>query len=56
MALSKITVPSGKAMFVTLFKSLVSYIVPAAVVGGLSMLLQPAGGAYTSGFITEFIL
>ena len=43
-------------MFVTLFKSLVSYIVPAAVVGGLSMLLQPAGGAYTSGFITEFIL
>lgn len=56
MALSKITVPSGKAMFVTLFKSLVSYIVPAAVVGGLSMLLQPAGGAYTSSFITEFIL
>lgn len=56
MALSKITVPSGKAMFVTLFKSLVSYIVPATVVGGLSMLLQPAGGAYTSGFITEFIL
>ena len=56
IALSKITVPSGKAMFVTLFKSLVSYIVPAAVVGGLSMLLQPAGGAYTSGFITEFIL
>ena len=56
MALSKISVPSGKAMFVTLFKSLVSYIVPAAVVGGLSMLLQPAGGAYTSGFITEFIL
>lgn len=56
MAFSKITVPSGKAMFVTLFKSLVSYIVPAAVVGGLSMLLQPAGGAYTSGFITEFIL
>lgn len=56
MALSKITVPSGKAMFVTLFKSLVSYIIPAAVVGGLSMLLQPAGGAYTSGFITEFIL
>lgn len=56
MALSKITVPSGKAMFVTLFKSLVSYILPAAVVGGLSMLLQPAGGAYTSGFITEFIL
>ena len=56
MALSKITVPSGKAMFVTLFKSLVSYIVPAAVVGGLSMLLQPAGGAYTFGFITEFIL
>ena len=56
MALSKITVPSGKAMFVTLFKTFVSYIVPAAVVGGLSMLLQPAGGAYTSGFITEFIL
>ena len=55
MALSKITVPSGKAMFVTLFKTFVSYIVPAAVVGGLSMLLQPAGGAYTSGFIAEFI-
>ena len=55
MALSKITVPSGKAMFVTLFKTFVSYIIPAAVVGGLSMLLQPEGGAYTSSFIAEFV-
>ena len=56
MALTKISVPSGKAMLVTMFKTLVSYILPAAAVGFLSMLLQPVGGAYTSTFIAEFIL
>ena len=56
MAITKITVPSGKAMFVSLFKSLVSYILPAAAVGVLSMFLQPAGGELTSSFVISFIL
>ncbi|BDC92748.1 PP2C family protein-serine/threonine phosphatase [Treponema bryantii] len=55
MALTKISVPSGKAMFVTLFKSLVSYILPAVAVGVLSMFLQPATGEYTKVFIAQFI-
>lgn len=56
MAITKITVPSGKAMFVSLFKSVVSYILPAAAVGVLSMFLQPAGGELTSSFVISFIL
>ena len=56
MAITKTTVPSGKAMFVTLFKTLVSYILPALVVGVLSMILQPVGRELTTGFIAEFIL
>lgn len=56
MAVTKISVPSGKAMFVTFFKTLVSYILPAAAVGVLSMILQPVEGGLTSGFITEFVL
>ena len=55
IAISKITVPSGKAMFVTMFKSVVSYIIPAALVGVLSMLLQPEGNNFTTGFIASFI-
>ncbi len=56
MALTKISVPSGKAMFVSLFKSFVSYIVPATVVGFLAMILQPADGIMTITFIIEFAL
>lgn len=56
MAITKISVPSGKAMFVTMFKTLVSYIIPAAAVGFLSMILQPANGELNPTFITEFIL
>ena len=56
MALTKISVPSGKAIFVTLFKSVVSYILPAVAVGLLSMFLQPVGGELTKAFIIEFSL
>ncbi len=56
MAITKTTVPSGKAIFVTLFKTLVSYILPALVIGVLSMILQPVGRELTTGFIAEFIL
>ncbi len=56
MALIKISVPSGKAIFVTLFKSVVSYILPAIAVGLLSMFLQPVGGELTKAFIIEFSL
>ncbi len=56
MAITKISVPSGKAMFVTFFKTLVSYIIPAAAVGFLSMILQPVNGELNPTFIAEFIL
>jgi hypothetical protein len=56
MALTKISVPSGKAMFVSLFKTVVSYIVPAVVVGVLSMFFQPIGTSLTPVFIVEFIV
>ncbi|SFJ01438.1 Stage II sporulation protein E (SpoIIE) [Treponema bryantii] len=56
MALTKISVPSGKAMFVSLFKTVVSYIVPAVVVGVLSMFFQPIGTSLTPVFIGEFIV
>ncbi len=56
MALTKISVPSGKAMFVSLFKSLVSYLIPAIVVGVLTMIFQPLNAEYSSTFIIEFIL
>ena len=56
MALTKITVPSGKAIFVTFIKSLISYIIPALVVGVLSMFFQPEGGELTTGFIILFSL
>ncbi len=56
MAITKISVPSGKAMFVTLFKTFISYVIPASAVGILSMFLQPIGGELTPGFIAEFIL
>ena len=55
MALTKISVPSGKAIFVTMFKSLVSYIIPAVVVGVLSMLFQPVGGTLTKSYLILFI-
>ncbi len=56
MAITKISVPSGKALFVSLFKTLISYILPAAAVGVLSMLLQPVGTAISRTFIIEFVL
>ncbi len=54
MALTKITVPSGKAMFVSLFKTLVSYIIPAAAVGFFAMYLMPENGVYTNTYIMQF--
>ena len=54
MALTKITVPSGKAIFVTFIKSLISYIIPALAVGVLSMFFQPEGGELSTGFIILF--
>ena len=55
IALTKITVPSGKALFITLFKTVVSYLIPAAAVGVLSMLLQPQGNFLQTRFIVFFI-
>ena len=56
MALTRTTVPSGKAMFVTLIKTLLSYILPAAMVGALCALNQPADGNFKSSFVITFCL
>ena len=56
MALTKTTVPSGKAMFVTLVKTLLSYLLPAAAVGALCTLNQPQGEKLTLGFIISYSL
>ena len=56
IALTKTTVPSGKAMFVTLIKTFLSYLLPAGIVGALCTIFQPAGEGYTVQFIITFCL
>ncbi len=56
MALTKTTVPSGKAMFVTFIKTILSYLLPAAAVGALCTFYQPAGDSMPLTFIFGFCL
>ena len=54
MALTKTTVPSGKAMLVTFVKTILSYLLPAAAVGALCTFYQPAGDSISMTFIVGF--
>lgn len=54
--ISKTTVPSGKAIFVTLFKSLISYIIPAFAIAAFCMIFQPVNDNFVSSFVTTFII
>lgn len=54
--ISKTTVPSGKAIFVTLFKSLISYIIPAFAIAAFCMIFQPVNDNFASSFVTTFII
>ena len=52
--LTQTTVPSGRAMFVSIFKVLVSYFLPAIVVGIFVAIFQPQATEPKSGFIAIF--
>ncbi|MCR4579194.1 MAG: serine/threonine-protein phosphatase [Treponema sp.] len=56
MALTKTTVPSGKAMFVSFIKTILSYLLPAAGVGFLCTFFQPLDGDFTKFFIISFCI
>ena len=56
MALQKKSVPSRRAYVATLFKNLISYIVPGAGIGLAVMFIQPAGNYYTPNFIMLFVV
>ena len=56
IGLSKTSVPSTKAYIATIFKNIVSYIIPAAAIGLAVMFLQPSGSFFTSSFISLFSL
>ena len=56
LGLGKTSVPSGKAYIATLFKNLISYIVPAAAVGFTAMYFQPVGSVMNLGFVAIFSL
>ena len=56
LALQKKSVPSRRAYVATLFKNLISYILPGAAIGFAVMFLQPAGNFYTPNFIILFIV
>ena len=56
MALTKTSVPSGKAMFVTFIKTILSYLIPAAAVGALCTLTQPVNGELTISFVVTFCI
>jgi len=53
-ALTQVAVPSGKAILVTFFKTIMSYLLPAAFVGFLSGILQPQNNFMTFKFVGLF--
>ncbi len=55
-AYTKTTVPSGKGIFVNIVKFLLSYIIPAIIVGVVCAVIQPQKDALDWKFITTFAL
>ncbi len=53
--LIKTSVPSGRAFWVNVFRSAVSYVIPAGIVGTLCILIQPVGTNFTKQFLIIFI-
>lgn len=56
MALSKTTVPSGKGLFVSVIKSLITYVIPALLIGFICYKFQPTGGNFEKSYITYICL
>ena len=56
IGLNKTSVPSSKAYIATLFKNMISYVIPAASIGLIVMFIQPVGQVITAGFVSLFII
>ena len=56
IGLTKTSVPSPKAYIATIFRNIISYIVPAAAIGLVVMYLQPQGSIFASSFTGIFVL
>ena len=56
IGLSKTSVPSSKAYIATLFKNLVSYVIPAVGIGFAAMYTQPVGEIRVSSFVVLFVV
>ena len=54
LGLDKTSVPSPKGFIATIFKNLISYILPAAAIGVAVMYLQPVGTIYNFRFLGLF--
>ena len=55
-ALKKTSVPSGKGIFVTLLRDLISYILPAIVIAFISSYIQPSASLIKSPYFIAYIL
>lgn len=55
-AMDKTTVPSGKGFWVNVFKSFISYVIPAFLLGSLFYYLQPVGSGYNWLFLLEILV
>ena len=53
-ALTKTSVPSGKALMVSALKTIISYVIPAGLIGVFCMLIKPVGESNTS-YIVLFV-
>ena len=56
IAIRKTSVPSGKAVFVAILKTIISYIVPGCALALICMTLQPVGKNISPFFLTIYIL
>lgn len=56
IAIKKTSVPSGKAVFISILKTIVSYVVPAAALAFLCMTIQPVGSNSSLFFKIVYIL
>ena len=56
IALSKTSVPSGKAYIATIFKNVISYVLPAGGIGAAVMFLQPEGTVFSVSFVSLFVI
>lgn len=54
MALTKTSVPSGKGMLISFLKTVLSYILPAILIGVICMYIQPVNSNFKATFIASY--